>query len=151
MISTAVVPLCSAGIICMRQRTIPEHIAAAGTTPHTAHMPHYSLIPSAVPSDSTGTLNSGQPALLHWHYKGTTAVCLRVSPVRMSCLSVCLSVRLSHLFPSVGVCSEKQMVPENMKKPYEFELFHASTREPVDLYAWGNDFFRPLVELDKSM
>ncbi|CAN0524922.1 unnamed protein product, partial [Laminaria digitata] len=49
------------------------------------------------------------------------------------------------------VCSGKQMVPENMKKPYEFELFHASTREPVDLYTWGNDFFRPLVELDNSM
>lgn len=42
------------------------------------------------------------------------------------------------------------MVPENMKKPYEFELFHASSREPVDLYTWGNDFFRPLIELDKS-
>lgn len=42
------------------------------------------------------------------------------------------------------------MVPENMKKPYEFELFHESSREPFDLYAWGNDFFRPLVELDKS-
>lgn len=42
------------------------------------------------------------------------------------------------------------MVPENMKKPYEFELFHPSSREPLDLYTWGNDFFRPLVELDKS-
>lgn len=37
-----------------------------------------------------------------------------------------------------------------MKNPYKFELFHASTREPLDLYSWGNDFFRPLVELDKS-
>lgn len=44
----------------------------------------------------------------------------------------------------------RQMVPENMKKPYEFELFHASTREPLDLYTWGNDFFRPLVELENS-
>ncbi|CAM9880147.1 unnamed protein product [Scytosiphon promiscuus] len=43
-----------------------------------------------------------------------------------------------------------KMVPENMKKPYEFELFHASSREPVDLYTWGNDFFRPLIELDNS-
>ncbi|CAN0064937.1 unnamed protein product [Ectocarpus fasciculatus] len=42
------------------------------------------------------------------------------------------------------------MVPENMKKPYEFELFHESTRDPVDLYTWGNDFFRPLIELDNS-
>lgn len=42
------------------------------------------------------------------------------------------------------------MVPENMKKPYEFELFHPSSREPLDLYSWGNDFFRPLVELDRS-
>lgn len=44
----------------------------------------------------------------------------------------------------------QQMVPENIKKPYEFELYHASAREPLDLYTWGNDFFRPLVELDKS-
>ncbi|CAM9992562.1 unnamed protein product [Ectocarpus sp. 6 AP-2014] len=43
-----------------------------------------------------------------------------------------------------------KMVPENMKKPYEFELFHESTRDPMDLYTWGNDFFRPLIELDNS-
>lgn len=63
----------------------------------------------------------------------------------LKCYFVCL---FACLFFHVAF---DQMVPENMKKPYEFELFHASTREPLDLYTWGNDFFRPLVELDKSM
>lgn len=44
-----------------------------------------------------------------------------------------------------------KMVPENMKDPYKFELFHASQRKPTDLYQWGNDFFRPLVVLEDSM
>ncbi|CAN0318302.1 unnamed protein product [Ascophyllum nodosum] len=43
------------------------------------------------------------------------------------------------------------MVPENVKEPYKFELFHPATKDPLDLYTWGNDFFRPLVEMDKSL
>ena len=44
-----------------------------------------------------------------------------------------------------------QMVPENVKEPYKFELFHPATKDPLDLYTWRNDFFRPLVEMDKSL
>ncbi|CAM9553654.1 unnamed protein product [Ascophyllum nodosum] len=44
-----------------------------------------------------------------------------------------------------------KMVPENVKEPYKFELFHPATKDPLDLYTWGNDFFRPLVEMDKSL
>ncbi|CAN0338508.1 unnamed protein product [Ascophyllum nodosum] len=43
------------------------------------------------------------------------------------------------------------MVPENVKEPYKFELFHPATKDPLDLYTWRNDFFRPLVEMDKSL
>lgn len=90
-------------------------------------------------------------AVLKYKAKDTLFVCPFVG--LLVCWSVpvfvCSCVRMP---PCVRlfVCGGKQMVPENMKKPYEFELFHASTREPLDLYAWGNDFFRPLVELENS-
>jgi hypothetical protein len=32
----------------------------------------------------------------------------------------------------------------------QFELFHTAIREPVDLYAWGNSFFSPLLEFENS-
>lgn len=75
--------------------------------------------------------------------------------VMCACVCVCVVVLLICLFHFVlcllfSVCYTLQMVPENIAKPYEFELFHPSSREPLDLYQWGNDFFRPLVELEKS-
>jgi glycerol-3-phosphate O-acyltransferase len=41
-------------------------------------------------------------------------------------------------------------VEEQLKKPYSFEPFHMSIKEPVDYYKFGLDFIKPLVILNES-
>lgn len=43
-----------------------------------------------------------------------------------------------------------KFVDEAFKNPHQFDLYHRAIRDPFDYYAWGNDFFRPLVVMDKS-
>lgn len=42
------------------------------------------------------------------------------------------------------------LVTENVKRPYPFELFHKAIRTPFDYYQFGLDFVRPLVDMQRS-
>ncbi|NGX45797.1 MAG: hypothetical protein K940chlam2_00977 [Chlamydiae bacterium] len=42
------------------------------------------------------------------------------------------------------------LVLEESKTPYPFEPYHKRVRAPFDYYAWGIEFMRPLVDLNRS-
>jgi len=42
------------------------------------------------------------------------------------------------------------LVISQLKEPFAFEPFHKKIREPKDLYRFGIEFIRPLVQLDQS-
>ncbi|NGX55540.1 MAG: hypothetical protein KR126chlam2_01176 [Chlamydiae bacterium] len=43
-----------------------------------------------------------------------------------------------------------EKVEEQLKTPYHFEPFHKRVTAPFDFYRFGVDFFRPLMDLEKS-
>lgn len=56
----------------------------------------------------------------------------------------------------VADCQEQlntflELVIQQLQSPYTFELFHKKIRHPKDLYRFGIDFIKPLVQLDRSL
>ncbi len=47
-------------------------------------------------------------------------------------------------------CSFSKEIANQCKKPYLFEPFHKHIRKPYDYFAFGLDFFRPLIDREKS-
>lgn len=43
-----------------------------------------------------------------------------------------------------------QVVLDQIRNPFEFEIFHKQIREPFDYYAFGLNVFRPLIDFTKS-
>ncbi len=43
-----------------------------------------------------------------------------------------------------------ELVTEQLKKPYKFDIFHQSIRKPFDFYQFGLNFIRPLIDFNKS-
>ncbi len=43
-----------------------------------------------------------------------------------------------------------QMIKDQCIEPFPFQPYHVRIREPIDYYAFGLDFIRPLVEKEKS-
>lgn len=43
-----------------------------------------------------------------------------------------------------------QLIREQFKKPYVFDLYHKKIRHPIDYYHFGIEFIRPLVDLPHS-
>lgn len=55
----------------------------------------------------------------------------------------------------VADCQEQlitflDLVIQQLKSPFTFELYHEKIRQPKDLYRFGMDFINPLVQLDRS-
>ncbi len=42
------------------------------------------------------------------------------------------------------------LVVEQIRQPYTFEVFHQSQRSPIDFYQFGLDFVRPLIDFKRS-
>jgi len=43
-----------------------------------------------------------------------------------------------------------KIVLEQLSSPYSFEPYHSKVTQPFDYYSFGNDFLRPLIQLEES-
>lgn len=43
-----------------------------------------------------------------------------------------------------------ELVAQQLRQPYQFDLFHRSVRSPFDYYQFGLDFIRPLIDFPHS-
>lgn len=43
-----------------------------------------------------------------------------------------------------------QLVEKQVANPFTFAPYHQKIRSPIDYYAFGNDFLRPLIDMEKS-